>query len=214
MQLFPRALNYLPLMAAAALGGGGAAATGAIWYLASPANLQVGYAPHQPIEYSHKLHADELGIDCRYCHANVENSQEAMIPPTQTCMGCHALVKPDSPKLEALRASWKSGKPVEWVRIHKLPDHVFFDHSAHVAVGVGCVNCHGRIDQMEVVMQVEPLSMGWCLDCHRNPSPHLRPADEVTNMDWIPPRDHAAFAARVIEEKNLKPPEDCTACHR
>jgi hypothetical protein len=103
---------------------------------------------------------------------------------------------------------------LRWVRVHNLPDYAFFNHSVHVRAGVGCVSCHGRIDQMEVVTQAEPLSMSWCLDCHRNPAPHLRPTEEVTNMDWIPPRDHAEFAAQAIETKNLRPPENCTACHR
>ena len=208
MQLFPRALNLIPLIAEGGLGVGGAVATGAIWYYASPANLQVGYAPKQPIDYSHKLHADELGIDCRYCHSNVERSQEAMIPPTQTCMGCHAVVKPDSPKLAALRSSWESGEPVPWVRVHKLPDHAFFDHSVHVAVGVGCVSCHGRIDQMDVVRLDKPISMGWCLECHRDPTPNLRPREEVTNMTWEP------SASEELAQAEVHPPEHCSGCHR
>lgn len=204
MQLFPRSLNYIPLIAAVAVAGGGASATWAIWYYASPKNLQVGYAPEQPIDYSHKLHAGDLGIDCRYCHANVERSQEAMVPPTQTCMGCHSVVKKDSEKLDALRDSWDTGDPVHWVRVHKLPDHVFFDHSVHVAVGVGCVSCHGRVDQMEVVRLEEPISMGWCLECHRDPQPNLRPREEITNMTW----------SGQHPDTEVNPPEHCTGCHR
>jgi hypothetical protein len=210
MQIFPRSLNYLPLVAAvgvAVLGGG---ITGGIWYYFSPKNTQVGYAPEQPIQYSHKLHAGELGIDCRYCHANIERSQEAMIPPTQACMGCHAVVKKDSPKLAAVRGSWQSGQPVEWVRVHRLADYVYFDHSVHLAAGVGCVECHGRIDQMEVVRQDQPLSMSFCLECHRNPGPHLRPKDQITNMTWTPSADEAALYA----EATLRGPEHCTGCHR
>lgn len=204
MQLFPRSLNYLPLVAAVAVAGGGATVTWLFWYYASPKNLQVGYAPEQPIDYSHKLHAGELGIDCRYCHASVERSQEAMVPPTDTCMGCHSVVKKDSPKLAALRDSWDSGGPVHWVRVHKLPDHVYFDHSAHLAAGVGCVSCHGRIDQMEVVRLEEPISMGWCLECHRNPQPNLRPKEEITNMTW----------SGAVAEANVQPPQHCSGCHR
>lgn len=208
MQVFPRSLNHLPLVAALAVVSAGGVVTFGFWYFASPKNQQVGYAPVQPIPYSHKLHAGELGIDCRYCHANVERSQEAMVPPTQTCMGCHAVVRKDSPRLQRLRDSWESGLPVEWVRVHKLPDHAFFDHSVHLAVGVGCVSCHGRIDQMDVVRQAEPISMGWCLECHRNPGPRLRPKQEITNMTWEP------AAGEELELAEVDPPENCSGCHR
>jgi hypothetical protein len=210
MQIFPRSLNYLPLVAAvgvAVLGGG---VTLGIWYYFSPKNTQVGYAPEQPVPYSHKLHAGELGIDCRYCHANIERSQEAMIPPTQACMGCHAIVKADSPKLAALRDSWSSGNPIAWVRVHRVADYVYFDHSVHLAAGVGCVSCHGRIDQMEVVRQDKPLNMGWCLECHRDPGPNLRPKDQITNMTWTPSTDEAVQFA----ENKLRGPEHCSGCHR
>jgi hypothetical protein len=210
MQIFPRSLNYLPLVAAvgvAVLGGG---VTLGIWYYFSPKNTQVGYAPEQPVPYSHKLHAGELGIDCRYCHANIERSQEAMIPPTQACMGCHAIVKADSPKLAVLRDSWSSGNPIAWVRVHRVADYVYFDHSVHLAAGVGCVSCHGRIDQMEVVRQDKPLNMGWCLECHRDPGPNLRPKDQITNMTWTPSTDEAVQFA----ENKLRGPEHCSGCHR
>ncbi len=210
MQIFPRSLNHLPIVAAigvAVLGGG---VTTGIWYYFSPKNTQVGYAPQQPIAYSHKLHAGDLGIDCRYCHANIERSQEAMIPPTQACMGCHALVKKDSPKLTALRSSWADGKPVEWVRVHRLADYVFFDHSVHLAAGVGCVSCHGRVDQMEVIRQDQPLNMAWCLECHRDPGPNLRPKDQLTNMTWTPSQDEAALFAKT----ELRGPQHCSGCHR
>ena len=208
MQLFPRSLNFLPLMLAVGTGGLGAGVTGAIWYYFSPKNTQVGYQPHQPIAYSHKLHAGELGIDCRYCHSNVERSQEAMIPSTSTCMGCHAIVKPDSEALSPLHDAWKSGEPVPWVRVHKLPDHVFFDHSVHLAKGVGCVTCHGRIDQEVEVRLEAPLAMGWCLECHRDPGPNLRPKDQITNMTWKSEGDGAELAAAV------QPPQHCSGCHR
>lgn len=210
MQIFPRSLNYLPLVAAvgvALLGGG---VTFGIWYYFSPKNTQVGYAPEQPVPYSHKLHAGELGIDCRYCHANIERSQEAMVPPTQACIGCHAVVKKDSPKLAAVRASWTSGTPVEWVRVHRLADYVYFDHSVHLAAGVGCVSCHGRIDRMDVVRQDKPLNMGFCLDCHRDPKPNLRPKDQITNMTWTPSAEEAAQFAQAT----VRGPEHCTGCHR
>jgi hypothetical protein len=209
MQLFRRSMNYLPLALAFGVGVLGAGVTAGSWYYFSPKNLQVGYAPEQPIPYSHKLHVDELGLDCRYCHSNVERSQEAMIPPTQTCMGCHAVVKPDSPKLAALRDSWTSGKPVPWIRVHELPEHAYFDHSAHLPAGVGCASCHGRIDQMEVVRLDAPLAMSWCLDCHRDPGPHLRPKSELTNMSWS-----SNVASPVLAATSVRAPEHCTGCHR
>jgi len=208
MQIFPRSLNLLPLVTALGVVVGGAAVTFGIWYYFSPKNLQVGYAPKQPIPYSHKLHVGELGLDCRYCHANVEQSYEAQVPPTQTCMGCHSVVRKDSPRLERLRDSWSSNEPVHWVRVHKIADHAYFDHSVHVAVGVGCVTCHGRIDQMDVVRQDQPLSMSWCLDCHRNPEPNLRPVEEVTNMTWT------RTPGEALSLMDVDPPQNCSGCHR
>ena len=201
---------------ALALGGPalGLLAIAGAWYFFSPEFTDVGYAPEQPIPYSHELHVGQLGLDCRYCHVSVEVSPVSNIPPTQTCMNCHSVIKRDSELLAPLRESVAENKPLRWIRVHNLPDYAFFNHSIHVNAGVGCVSCHGNIDKMEVVTQAEPLSMGWCLDCHRDPAPHLRPTEEVTNMDWIPPRDHAEFAARTIEEKHLAPPEDCASCHR
>jgi len=184
------------------------------YYFGSPEFTDVGYRPEQPVDFSHKLHAGELGMDCRYCHTSVESSQEAIIPPTETCMNCHSVVDVETDELAVVRDSWESGQPIEWVRVHMLPDYAYFDHSIHVAAGVGCVSCHGRIDQMEIVMQAEPLSMAWCLDCHRNPTDHIRPLDQVTNMDWLMPENHEELASKFIKERNIKPPEDCTACHR
>jgi hypothetical protein len=168
------------------------------------------------VPYSHALHAGELGIDCRYCHNTVEKAAHAAIPPTQTCMNCHAKIRTESPKLEPVRSSYASGMPVEWVRVHDLPDYVYFNHSAHVTRGVGCVECHDRVDTMEVVYQARPLSMGWCLDCHRNPETRLRPKEFVTVMDWEPAEGEtrAALGARLRQEYGLNPSEDCSTCHR
>jgi hypothetical protein len=215
MQIFPRPTNLFPLV----LGAGGmtlgVGVVVLVWYYFSPQFTQVGYSPRQPVTYSHELHARELGIDCRYCHANVERSPVATVPPTQTCMNCHQLVKSDSPRLAAVRDSWESGKRLEWVRIHKLPDYAYFDHSVHVTSGVGCVECHGRVDEMDQVRQVEPLSMSWCLECHRDvrarqgASRFLRPVSEVTNMEFK--RD---MHSPLELPRRLEPPENCTACHR
>jgi len=183
------------------------------WHFGSHDYLEVGYAPKQPIDYSHRLHAGELGLDCRYCHASVEVSAVASIPSTQTCMNCHTQIKTDSEKLALLRESWLEGTAIEWVKVHDLPDYVQFNHSSHVNVGVGCASCHGRVDRMEVVMQAEPMSMGWCLDCHNNPGPSLRPLDQVTNMSWVAPVNQFELAAEIISKKNIAPPIYCNACH-
>ncbi len=209
MQIFSRSLNKLPLVAAVATVGALVGVTFIFWYYFSPKNLQVGYAPQQPVPYSHKLHAGTLGMDCRYCHANIERSAHAMIPATQTCMGCHSLVKTDSARLAPVRASWSTGKPIEWVKVHKLPEHTYFDHSAHLAAGVGCATCHGRIDEMETVRLDQPIAMGWCLDCHRNPTPNLRPKDQITNMAWEP-KD----APPGWQPPQVNPPKHCSGCHR
>lgn len=158
----------------------------------SPVTLNVGYEPAQPVAYSHKLHAGDLGIDCRYCHNTVEKAAFAAIPPTDTCMNCHAAVwnntapEKRSAKLGPIFESARTGKPVKWVKVNDLPDFVYFNHSAHVNGGMSCVECHGKINHMEVVSQVQPLNMGWCLDCHRDPGARIRPKDQVTNLDWKP----------------------------
>lgn len=185
-----------------------------VWYGASPETTDVGYAPVQPVAYSHALHAGELGIDCRYCHSTVERAAHAAIPATETCMACHTKIRAQSDKLAPVRSSYESGLPIPWVRVHDLPDYVYFNHSAHVRRGVACVECHGRIDLMEVVYQTQPLSMGWCLDCHRNPDPHLRPVELVTRMDWKPEGDPAATGREIRESLDLHPSEDCSTCHR
>jgi hypothetical protein len=138
----------------------------------------------------------------------------AAIPPTQTCMNCHSNVRSNSEKLIPVRESYATGMPVPWIKIHDLPDYVYFDHSAHVRRGVGCVSCHGRIDTMEVVYQAEPLSMGWCLECHRNPERHLRPTEFVTQLDWVPEEDQLALGTKLREANNINPPTDCNTCHR
>ena len=186
----------------------------AIWYWGSPKYTDVGYQPEQPVPYSHRFHVAELGMDCRYCHVGVETSPVAGVPPTQTCMNCHTMVKPTSDSLKVVLDSWETGNPIQWVKVHKSPDYVYFDHSAHVNVGVSCVSCHGRVDRMSTVVQMEPLSMKWCLDCHRSPEEHLRPISEVTNMRWTRPDDHEEFLRTVMQELKISPPTDCQGCHR
>ncbi|HUD73163.1 MAG TPA: cytochrome c3 family protein [Dongiaceae bacterium] len=213
-QILPPWANRIPLYGA--VGGllAPVLAIGFVWYFFSPWYTDVGYRPVQPVPYSHRLHAGEMGIDCRYCHASVEASPVANVPPTSVCMNCHKVVKRDSALLAPIRDSAATGHPMQWVRVHKLPDYAYFNHRVHIAAGIGCVSCHGRIDEMDVVMQMKPLSMGWCLDCHRNPGPNRRPVSEVTNMKWTPPRDRAALAAKLQEEHPVNPPVTCSGCHR
>ena len=192
-----------------------------VWYYFSPEFYEVGYQPVQPVPYSHALHAGQLGMDCRYCHNLAEVSEHANVPSTQTCMNCHSQIRTESARLLPVRESWATGQPIEWVRVHHLPDYAQFSHTAHLNVGVGCESCHGRIDQMEVVQVVEPLSMGWCLDCHRNPEENLRDPALVTQMGYNAEvrADDEAFADYVqanlarIEAEGIKPPQNCSACH-
>lgn len=181
----------------------------------SPRTLDVGYQPEQPVPFSHAMHAGVLGMDCRYCHTSVENASFAAIPPTQTCMNCHTQIQKDSPRLAKVWESYQTGKPIDWIKVHALPDFAYFSHAAHVNRGVGCVSCHGRIDQMEVVSQHAPLSMGWCLECHRNPDPNLRPVAQVTNLAWdqkvqLTPEERLSLK----ELFNINPSENCSTCHR
>jgi hypothetical protein len=211
--LFPRWSNQLPRQIAVyGLGPLLTLAVAGLWYYGTNKYLEVGYAPVQPVPFSHKLHAGDLGMDCRYCHYTVERSSFAAVPPTQVCMNCHSKVRADSPRLLPVRESWAEGKPVPWIRVHKLPEYVYFDHSAHLAAGVGCSSCHGRIDQMPRVTQDQPLTMSWCLECHRDPGPNLRAPADVTNMAWTPkPQGSAPVAANG---RTVNPPTNCSGCHR
>lgn len=179
-----------------------------------PSVLKTGYTPQQPVPYSHKLHAGDLGMDCYYCHYTVNKAAFAAVPPTEVCMNCHNRVRPQSPRLAGVRDSFTTGKPIPWVQVHRVPDYVYFNHQAHVTSGVSCVSCHGRIDQMIEVKQVKPLNMAWCLDCHRNPAPNIRPPEQVTNLAWQPDRDPAEIGHELIRAKGINPPQNCSGCHR
>ncbi|MBC7792212.1 MAG: cytochrome c3 family protein [Clostridia bacterium] len=211
---FPPWTNKVRPLAGALLGGGGLYLVCLVWWGFSPKTTDVGYQPKQPVPYSHALHAGKLGMDCRYCHNTVERAAFAAVPPTETCMNCHSMIKTKSAKLEAVCASWENDTSVDWVQIHDLPDFVYFNHSAHVTRGVGCESCHGRIDKMEVVHQQNTLSMGWCLDCHRNPEAALRPPELVTKMGYVPDRPQAEVGHELREKNNINPPVNCSTCHR
>ncbi len=212
--IFPRWTNKLPL-AIGVLGPlFGAFVVFFAFYYFSPKFTDVGYRPHQPVPYSHKLHAGEMGMDCRYCHNTVEDAAHAAVPPTATCMNCHSQVKTDSPKLALVRRSYKTGESIPWVRVHQLPDYAYFTHKPHVAAGVGCASCHGRVDTMVEVQLSEPLSMSWCLECHRNPEPHLRPLDKVTDMSWDPAVEDYDYREDPERKRLPSPPVHCSGCHR
>jgi hypothetical protein len=214
--VFPKWFNRLPLQLLLYLFVLGGTVTAGVTYYCTPKYLRVGYAPVQPVPYDHSLHAGQLGIDCRYCHSNVDQSGFANIPTAQTCMNCHQLVKPQSPLLAVVRASYESGEPVPWVQIHKTPDYVYFNHAIHVNRGVSCVECHGKVNEMLVVYHAESLSMKFCLNCHRNPGPYLRAPADVYNLEspTLAAQGRAAEAARFIHDRKLVPPQSCSGCHR
>lgn len=171
-------------------------------------------APAQPVWFSHQHHVTGFRIDCRYCHSSVERTAGAGMPSTGTCVPCHRQVWLNGPFFHRVRQSLASGKPIPWIRVNGLPDHVFFNHAIHVSKGVGCETCHGRVDRMERVQQVVPLTMAWCLDCHRNPEPYLRPVAEMTTMGYRPPIPQAVLGARLGREYHVQRLVTCTACHR
>ncbi len=218
LYVFPRWANYLLPVLLLAVVGGATYVPVVVGLGGSAKTLNTGYRPEQPVPFSHALHAGNLGMDCRYCHTTVEQAAFAAIPPTQTCMNCHANIRYDTPNMLAVRESAVTGMPIEWIKVHDLADYVYFNHSAHVNKGVSCVSCHGRIDQMEVVEQREPLSMAWCLDCHRAPENHLRPLDEVTNLDWQPPEGDPLKIGRQLKEaydiRDQAYMTSCSTCHR
>ena len=212
--VFPKWVNGLREVTAALVVGGLVYVVVVITGVFSPEMSAMGYAPEQPVPYSHAVHAGDLGIDCRYCHTAVETTAKATLPPTATCMNCHATVKTESAQLALVRQSAETGQPIRWVRVHDLPDFVYFNHAGHIQSGVGCVSCHGHIDRMAVVEQTAPLTMGWCLECHRNPEPNLRPQEFVTDMDWMPAGDPVVLGTQLRAEHNINPSTDCTTCHR
>ena len=237
---FPRWSNWLPLKILVCLGVTVTAVTAATWYYATPKYTRVGYEPIQPNPFPHDIHVQQLGMDCRYCHSFVDVAAHSNLPSTQTCMACHTQVQKDNPKLEPVRVSWKTGQPVEWVQIHRTPDFTFYNHAAHVNRGISCHSCHGQVNEMRVVRHEEPHSMAWCLECHRNPENHLRPNDQVYNLDWKPgdvnPADFVAkygqpknakedfskkekltqqeIGQTLKERWNIQPPLNCQGCHR
>jgi hypothetical protein len=212
--LFPR-WSDSALWTALALGGGallGLPVAILIW-VRTPYVTGMLQPVEQPVQFDHRHHVLDDGIDCFYCHWLAAEAPTAGIPPTETCMGCHAQIWSGSPLLEPVRRSWFGAEPIRWRRVHALPDFVFFDHAVHVRNGIGCSSCHGAVETMPLVYAVHPLTMQWCLDCHRDPAPHLRPPERATDIGWTPPGDPAEQQA-LAQRLRVNPPTHCTGCHR
>ncbi len=178
---------------------------------------QINVAIEQPVAFSHQLHNGVLGIDCRYCHVSVNQSYFANIPATETCMTCHSQIKTFSPKIAPVIESYATGKPIEWNKVHRVPDFVYFNHAIHVNKGVGCSTCHGQVNEMPVVWQQQAMFMGWCLNCHRNPEQYVRPRDQVYNMEYVAPANQVALGRQLVAEYGIMPPDqltNCWVCHR
>jgi hypothetical protein len=215
-QIFNRSTNYLSRIS---IWGAVFIVAGLGWVAASLSRssyaTRQGISLRQPVPFSHEHHVGGLGIDCRYCHTSVETSSFAGLPSTATCINCHKLIWNDSPALEPVRESFRTGKPIRWMRVHDLPDHAHFDHSIHVAKGVGCASCHGRIDRMELTYQEASLHMEWCIDCHRNPGKALRPREAIFDMEWSAD-DQAALGAALAREYGIRTAfglTNCSTCH-
>ena len=217
-QLFRRSTNTLARLSIVL---GVLAAGGAGWALLelqrSPYITQAFVARDQPVQFSHKHHVGDDGIDCRYCHTTVETAASAGLPPTKTCMNCHSQLFSNTQYLEIVRASWKNNQPIKWTKVHDLPDFAYFNHSIHVNKGVGCSTCHGRIDEMPGIWNVSSLQMEWCLSCHRNPEAVLRDKKDITNMEWQAGPDQAIKGKELAQKYNIQSKEvltSCSTCHR
>ncbi|HJN27645.1 MAG TPA: cytochrome c3 family protein [Candidatus Latescibacteria bacterium] len=215
-QVFHRSSNWLARFSVIAVIG----VTGLLFSIILNINRieyvnEVGVAIDQPVPFSHKHHVEALGIDCRYCHASVEESAFAGIPPVETCMTCHSLIWTEAPNLEPIRTAWRDEQPIQWNRVHDLPDFVYFRHNIHIAKGIGCTSCHGAINEMPLVWAENALNMEWCLDCHRQPEKHIRPRDRVFDVHWTPPADQEAQGLQLVEEYDVRVSQltDCSVCH-
>ena len=217
-QIFHRSTNFISRFTVfAAVFIVGLAITVVIAVARSPYITNQNVVREQPVQFSHKHHVGDDGIDCRYCHTSVETSAVAGIPPTKTCMNCHSLLFANSQYLEPVRESYRTGNSIAWVKVHRLPDFVYFNHSIHVNKGIGCSTCHGQVNQMPLMWQASPLLMQWCLDCHRAPEPNLRARDQIFNMAWKPAPNQAELGQQLAKEYNLRSAAEltsCSTCHR
>lgn len=188
-----------------------------VWYLHSPAVNKVGQEIPQPVPFPHAFHVSAVGLDCRYCHETVDKSSFAGMPPTETCMSCHSVIRTDSALLAPVRESWETGVPIQWNRVNNLPDYAYFEHSIHVNNGIGCESCHGRVDQQQTAVKDNAFYMAFCLGCHENPAKYVRPLDQVYTMGYTPAENQSVIGARLVEEYDIRPPSElmnCSICHR
>jgi len=214
--VFPKWVNTIPIKVIVALTLLATAVVLGVTYYATPKYSRVGYAPTQPVAFSHALHSGQLEIDCRYCHTFVDRSEHSNVPGTNVCMTCHSMVRKGDPMLAPVQESYDTGVPIPWVRVHKTPDYVYFNHAVHVNRGISCMECHGQVDQMDVVAHTKPLSMAFCLDCHRNPENFIRPPEEVYNLAWERPEteEFKKEAVGFVHDWKVNPPQSCSGCHR
>ena len=213
--IFPKWTNRLPLRIAIGAALVATAVASGVTYYFTQEYTRVGYQPIQPVAFSHEIHAAQLGMDCRYCHDGVEKSWYSNVPTASVCMNCHNQVLKDSPKLELVRESALTGKPIEWVQIHKTPDYVYFNHSVHVNRGVSCVKCHGQINHMDEVRHEKSFSMTFCLECHRDPAKHLRDPKDVYNLDLqISAAEQEKMGKKFVHDWKVNASQNCSACHR
>ncbi len=217
-QIFHRSTNFISRFSVfSSLFLAGLALTGILGAARSPYLTNQNQTRQQPVQFSHKHHVGDDGIDCRYCHTGVESSATAGIPPTKTCMNCHSVLFNNSGYLEPVRESYRTDKSIDWVRVHRLADFVYFNHSIHVSKGVGCTTCHGQVNQMPLVFQASPLNMEWCLDCHRNPERVLRKREDVVNWNWTTPPNQAEIGKKLAAEYKIRTTVEltnCSTCHR
>jgi len=219
--IFPKWTNWLPLWIVIVIAVAGGVVTAGVTFYLTPKYTRAGYQPVQPVPFSHKIHAGQLGLDCRYCHNGVEKSWYSNLPGASTCMNCHNQVLKDDPRLAIVRESASNNVPIPWVQVHITPDYVYFNHSVHVDRGISCVECHGRVDQMDEVRHEKPFSMSFCLDCHRTPSEHIRPTDKVTDLGWTwstngveAARLQTIEGKKLVEHMRVESLQSCSACHR
>lgn len=217
-QLFHRGMNTLArLSIVVGLLVAGCGLMFVIEFNRTPYVTQAFQPREQPVQFSHKHHVGDDGIDCRYCHTTVETAATAGLPATKTCMNCHSQLFANSPYLEIVRESWRTGKPIKWTRVHDMPDFAYFNHSIHVNKGVGCSTCHGRVDLMPLMWNEASLHMEWCLECHRDPNKVLREQKDITNMEWAAPDDQKVKGAELAKKYNIQPTKvltSCSTCHR
>jgi len=217
-QIFHRSTNFISRFSVfSSLFLAGLALTGILGAARSPYLTNQNQTRQQPVQFSHKHHVGDDGIDCRYCHTGVESSATAGIPPTKTCMNCHSVLFNNSGYLEPVRESYRTDKSIDWVRVHRLADFVYFNHSIHVSKGVGCTTCHGQVNQMPLMFQASPLNMEWCLDCHRNPERVLRKREDVVNWNWTTPPNQAEIGKKLAAEYKIRTTVEltnCSTCHR